>query len=68
MRAGIGLIGILLGVGLLVWLFANFSIPTAREGKKAQEKASQIAGYGQDSVPAAARMCVDHRQPGCSTP
>ena len=44
MRAGIGLVGLLVGVGLLVYLFAQHSIPTAREGKKAQEEAAQIAG------------------------
>jgi hypothetical protein len=41
MRAGIGLIGLLVSVGLVVWLFSMFSIPTAREGKKAQERPSR---------------------------
>jgi hypothetical protein len=48
MRAGIGLVALLLGVGLMVYLFSEFSIPVAREGKNAQEEARQIAGYGED--------------------
>src|SRR5262245_7159934 len=48
MRAGIGLVALLLGVGLMVYLFSIFSIPVARQGKNAQEEARQISGRGED--------------------
>lgn len=50
--AGIGLLSLLITIGLIVWLFSLYSIPVAKEGKKAQAQAQQIAGYGKDDVPA----------------
>ena len=52
MRAGIGLISLLVGVALMMWLFAESEIPKVKAGKKAQEEAQQISGRGTDSLPA----------------
>ena len=52
MRAGIGLIGLLVGVALMVWLFAQTEIPKAKAGKQAQEQVRQISGRGADDAPA----------------
>jgi hypothetical protein len=52
MRAGLGLIGLLVGVGLMIWLFAQFEIPKAKVGKQVQQQVKQISGYGQDEIPA----------------
>lgn len=62
MRAGIGLVGLLIGVGLLVYLFAENSIPTARQGKAAQEEAQQIAGYGEDGRSAMESISVSRQE------
>lgn len=48
MRAMFGLVGLLVTVGVVVWLFSLTSIPTAKEGEKAHEQAQQISGRGQD--------------------
>ena len=52
MRAGIGLIGVLLAVGLMVYLFSESELPKVRQGEQMKEQARQISGVGQDSVPA----------------
>ncbi len=52
MRAGIGLVGLLIAVALIVYLFAESGIPTIKSGEKAKEQVRQIGGRGQDSVPA----------------
>ena len=52
MRAGIGLVGLLVAVALLMWLFAESEIPKVRAGKKAQEDVQQISGRGADGVAA----------------
>jgi len=52
MRAGIGLIGLLVGVGLLVWLFAATELPKAKVGKQVQSEARQMSGRGEDGVAA----------------
>lgn len=51
MRAMFGLVSLLVVVGVMVWLFSMTSIPTAREGKKAQDQARQISGRGADGRP-----------------
>lgn len=48
MRAMFGLVSLLVTVGVIIWLFSMFSIPTAREGRKAQDQARQISGRGED--------------------
>ena len=52
MRAGIGLISLLIGVALMMWLFAESEIPKVKAGKAAQEEAQQISGRGTDNQPA----------------
>jgi len=52
MRAVFGLVSLLVVVAIMVWLFSMYSIPTAREGKKAQDQARQISGRGDDGVAA----------------
>jgi hypothetical protein len=50
--AGIGLLGLLVTIGLVIWLFAQFEIPKAKVGKQVKEQTKQYAGYGQDDIPA----------------
>lgn len=52
MRAGIGLVALLLGVGLMVYIFAQSEIPKIKAGEAAKKEVRQYAGYGQDSAPA----------------
>jgi hypothetical protein len=52
MRAGIGLLALLVTIALIIWLFAAFEIPKAKAGKQAQEQAKQISGRGEDGTPA----------------
>jgi S1-C subfamily serine protease len=52
MRAGIGLIGLLVGVAVLLWVFSVTELPKARVGKQATEQARQISGRGDDGVAA----------------
>jgi S1-C subfamily serine protease len=46
MRAGIGLISLLLAVGLIFYLFAESEIPKIQSGEEAREQVKQISGYG----------------------
>jgi C-terminal processing protease CtpA/Prc len=47
MRAAFGLAGLLVAVGVIVWLMSiNHPADTARAGKKAEEQAQQFAGVG----------------------
>jgi S1-C subfamily serine protease len=48
MRAMLGLVSLLVTMGIILWLFSMYSIPAAREGKKAQEQSRQISGRGED--------------------
>jgi hypothetical protein len=50
--AGIGLLGLLVTIALIFWLFAAFEIPKAKVGKQAQEQAKQISGRSEDGTPA----------------
>lgn len=59
MRAGIGLVGLLVCVGLLMYLFAETQIPVARVGKQAQGEAQQISGHGQDGGSAMDSFATD---------
>jgi hypothetical protein len=52
MRAGIGLLALLVTFALIIWLFAAFEIPKAKAGKHAQEQAKQISGRSEDGTPA----------------
>jgi S1-C subfamily serine protease len=48
MRAMFGLVSLLVTMGIILWLFSMYSIPAAREGKKAQDQSRQISGRGED--------------------
>ena len=48
MRAIFGLVGLLVTVAVVLWLFSLTSIPTAKEGQKAQEQTRQLSGRGED--------------------
>jgi hypothetical protein len=47
MRAGIGLVALLIGVGLMVYMFAQFEIPKMKTGKHLKAQAQQISGRGE---------------------
>jgi hypothetical protein len=52
MRGVFGLVSLLVAVGLIVWLFSAFSIPTVKQGEKARVQVEQISGRGTDGVSA----------------
>jgi len=64
MRAMFGLVALLVGVGVVVFLFAQHEIPVAREGKKAQDQARQISGRGQDGQAAVNSFQVEPKMRG----
>ena len=64
MRAMFGLLALLVGIGVMVYLFAQHEIPVAREGKKTQDEARQIAGRGQDGQAAVNSFKVDPKMRG----
>jgi hypothetical protein len=64
MRAGIGLVGILLGIGLLVWVFSETELPKVKEGEKVKQQARQMAGYSQDETPAMDSFLTDPMMKG----
>ena len=45
MRFAVGIVSLLVGVGVVVWLFSLTSIPVAKTGKQAQDQTRQMAGY-----------------------
>lgn len=59
MRAMFGLVSLLVTMGIILWLFSMYSIPTAREGKKAQDEARQISGRGEDGRAAISSFKVE---------
>ena len=52
MRGVFGLVGLLIGVGLLVWIYSIVAIPTAKQGKEVQKEVQQISGRGEDGMSA----------------
>ena len=64
MRAGFGLVGLLVGVGLLIYLVAQFSIPTAKTGKQVQEQTKQLSGRGADGESAMQSFAVEAKMKG----
>ena len=59
MRAGIGLIGLLVGVAVMLWLFSVIELPKARVGKQVQTQARQMSGRGEDEISAMDSFKVD---------
>ena len=51
MRMAFGFVALLVTVGLIIWLFSLFSIPTARTGRQVQEDVRGITGRAVDGVP-----------------
>jgi len=65
MRAGIGLVGLLLGIGLLMWIWSSNAKNTVDKGKAIEQQAKPIAGYGQDDKPATESFQVTGHTSGC---
>jgi hypothetical protein len=59
MRAGIGLVSILVCAGIAMYWFAETQIPIAKVGKQAQGEAQQISGRGQDGESAMESFATD---------
>ncbi len=59
MRAGVGLVGLLVAVGLMMYLFAQTQIPIAKEGKEAQDSVRQTSGHGDDGESAESSFTTD---------
>ena len=59
MRAGIGLVGLLVCAGLIMYVFAETQIPVAKVGKQAQNEARQMSGRGDDGEAAENSFTVD---------
>ena len=66
MRAMFGLVALLVCVGVVMWVFSLTSIPTAREGKKAQDQARQISGRGENGQAATDSFKVTPQMKGNS--
>jgi len=64
MRAGFGLIALLVGVAVMIWVFSRTQIPVAQEGKKAQDKARQIAGFDEDGERASDTITLEPQSSG----
>jgi len=64
MRAVFTLGGLLIVVGIIAILFSTYSIPTAREGKKAQDQVRQMSGHGDDGIPADHTIKLDAESGG----
>jgi hypothetical protein len=47
-----GLVSLLVGAAVIMYVFAKTQIPIAKAGKSAQEQVRPIAGYSQDGTPA----------------
>src|SRR5947209_1575253 len=45
MRGAFGLVGLLVGFGVLIYVWQSYNVPVAHSGHQAQEQAKQIAGY-----------------------
>ena len=59
MRAGIGLVGVLLGVALMVYLFSGSELDKIKQGEKVKEEARQYTGRSQDDTPATESFLTD---------
>ena len=59
MRAGIGLVAILVCAGIAMYWFAETQIPVAKVGKQAQGEAQQLSGRGQDGESAMDSFATD---------
>jgi hypothetical protein len=64
MRAGIGLVGILLGVGLMVYLFSQSELPKIKEGERIKDEARQYSGRSQDDTPATESFATEPQMKG----
>ncbi len=67
MRGMFGLVALLVGVGLVIYIFANREIPTAREGKKAQEQVETITGRSADGAPVSESVKIESVTKGSSS-
>lgn len=64
MRAGVGLVAILVCAGIAIYWFAETQIPIAKVGRKAQGQAQQISGRGQDGESAMDSFATDAEYSG----
>lgn len=64
MRAGVGLVAILVCAGIAMYWFAETQIPIAKTGKQAQGQAQQISGRGQDGESAMDSFATDAEYSG----
>ena len=64
MRAGVGLVAILVCAGIAMYWFAETQIPIAKVGKQAQGEAQQISGRGQDGESAMDSFATDPEYSG----
>src|SRR5258706_5246891 len=52
MRAGFGLVAVMITIALMIWLWAQMTSETAKQGVPAKNQAAQIAGYDEQGRPA----------------
>ena len=52
MRMAFGLVSLLIGVAVIMWMVKTFDIPAAQQGKAAQDQAEQISGRDTNGVAA----------------
>jgi len=64
MRGMFGLVGILVTVGVLVWVFSKTQVPVIQKGRNAQDQAAQIAGLDADRRPVGESITLAASPPG----
>lgn len=64
MRAGFGLVSLLVVVGLMVLLFKMFEVPALEKGQEAHDQVQQISGRGQDGNSAMSSFKIEPQQRG----
>ncbi len=62
MRGAFGLVSLLVAVGIMLYLFAKYDIPIAREGQKTTEQVQQISGRGPDGVPVSQSIVLEPQE------
>jgi hypothetical protein len=64
MRAGLGLLALLVTIALMIYLFAMIEIPKAKIGKQVQAQAQQYSGRGNDGESAMSSFTAEGKFKG----
>lgn len=62
MRMAFGLVSLLVAVGIILWLYGNYTAPVAKQGSAAREQAQQMAGRDETGAAATESLTLEPRQ------